>query len=130
FPCVTLQVVGKDRGRRLRRLSIESDGAEVVYRVATSGKVNLLISIRTAGGNSISRNARVRRQFAPLDLLWIFMVNLSDPAFIGSNELSAFCAGILLSPVHVDYGIVNHRARVSKYRYAGGWCCFHPAICF
>src|SRR5438874_9133999 len=100
LPPIAFQVVSESQQRRLRGLAVESDSIEFIDLVSAASKINSLISFRDAGGNSILRYTRMSRQLGPLDLAWVFFVNLSNPTLIRSGECRLARAGYRTARVH------------------------------
>src|SRR5450432_2389474 len=114
FPGIIFQVQRKDHGRRLRRLAVKADAGEVVHRVAAAGEINSLPFFRRSGGDAVARHTWVRRQFLPLDLPWIVMINLSHPAFVRRDISQSAGSGVLLAPIHIKDSVSAYRSRVPK----------------
>src|SRR5690242_10783917 len=56
---------------------------------------------------------RVRWQLTPLDLVYIFLIDLPHPALVGGHILSR--RSILLRSIYIHNGVVRKAPRMPKY---------------
>src|SRR5713226_3214945 len=95
FPLPAAQAEGKGHRRRLRQHAVVSDAVVVVRIVGAAGKVNGPVFLRASGGDTVARASGMVGQLAPLNFRRIMTVDLSHPAFLGSNVLGLISRRIL-----------------------------------
>src|SRR5579864_3599003 len=82
LPAFSVELVSEGHGRNLRRLALVVQTFVIMRSRHSPGKQNAVFMFACARHNSEASGARMRRQFTPLNLIGILMIDLAHPAFI------------------------------------------------
>src|SRR5260370_4208172 len=107
FPAIALQIKRKNHRRGLCRLAIQTYPVKLINRIAAAGEIDFLFSFRASSGDPVSCSAGMSGQFAPLNLLGVMVIDLADPAFVGSNIPRSCSSGVRLTASHTTHGIAQ-----------------------
>src|SRR5271166_1742267 len=118
FPAAVMDFVSKSDCASFRRLAIKSDAVVIVRSGRSAGKEDSVFAVRTAASDREASRAGMRRQLAPFDFIWILLIDLAQPAFVGGYiTWTARWAG--LGAVYDHDSAIRHAAGEPKDRRSG-----------
>src|SRR5260370_11030504 len=112
LPSVGADVIGKGSTGELDGLAVVIQALEVVRAGRSTGEEYPAVFLTRHRAKA--RRPRMRRQLAPLDLVRVFVINLTGPALVGRHvRRAASCA--FLGPINVDDHVVGQPSSVAKH---------------